>query len=191
MLWDAMCQYDWRGRSFAISWSFTRCNLLKLIRSHSVRPRRWDVWEPSDPRDPSRHWPSGFGAAGPVCLHSRDCGRGRKCAGRLDLLRFTYTTAKPLFSFFFIWHKKINRLCVSTCCRHCSQQQACCSSMGCGTPAVSSSSASWTPQTAWASEASLTHTPAATCSSQHTSMSCSTLWRCPRLRSSCCCHWNR
>jgi len=85
--------------------------------------------------------------------------------------------------------------CISTCnCplfRPCSRPPACCSSTGCGTPAVSSSSASWTPPTAWASEASLTRTPAASCSSPPTSMSCSTLWRCPRRRSSCSCHWNR
>lgn len=94
-----------------------------------------------------------------------------------------------------IRHKKMDSLYISTfnCSlpRRCSQLQVCCSSMGCGTPAASSSSASWTPPTAWASEALLTRIRAVTCSSQHTSMSCSTLWRCPRQKSSCCCHWSR
>lgn len=75
--------------------------------------------------------------------------------------------------------------------RHCSQRQVCCSSTGCGTPAASSCSASWTPLTALASEGSLTRTPAATCSNLRTSTYYSTLWRCPRRKSSCCCHWNR
>lgn len=75
--------------------------------------------------------------------------------------------------------------------RHCSQRPVCCSSTGCGTPAASSCSASWTPLTALASEGSLTRIPAATCSNLHTSTYYSTLWRCPRRKSSCCCHWNR
>lgn len=75
--------------------------------------------------------------------------------------------------------------------RPCSRQPVCCSSTECGMHAANSCSASWTLRTASASEGSPTRTPAATCSNRHTSMCYSTLWRCPRLRSSCCCHWNR
>lgn len=81
--------------------------------------------------------------------------------------------------------------CVFGVWRHCSQQPASCSWTEWETPAASSCSVSWTPLTAWASVALLTRTPAATCSSLPTNMSCSTLWRCPRLRNSCCCRSNR
>ncbi len=103
--------------------------------------------------------------------------------GTLFIMSYKAQVNTTEWQFFSTWN--------CTLPRRCSQQPACCSSMECGTPAVSSSSASWTPPTAWVSEDSLTLTRAATCSSQPTSMSCSTLWRCPRPRSLCCCHWNR
>lgn len=37
---------------------------------------RWNVRESTDARDPPWHRPSGFRAAGPVCLHRRDYGGG-------------------------------------------------------------------------------------------------------------------
>lgn len=49
---------------------------------------RWDVREPSDPRDPAWHWPSGSGAAGAVRLHCRNRSRRRKCAGMSTLVSF-------------------------------------------------------------------------------------------------------
>lgn len=175
-----------------ISQSFTA---YRINRSCLVWSCRWDVRESADPCHPTWHRPSGFGAAGPVRLHSRNCGRGRQCAGR-NMVKL---------DFLFIWSQFItsHRAQVDTKHSQCvfiwncslprrySQQPACYSSMGCGMPAVSSCSASWTLPTAWASGDSLTRTPAATCSSRRTSMSCSTLWRCPRQRSSCCCRWNR
>lgn len=109
----------------------------------------------------------------------------------LNQVLWWHRKAISLYCVSWLFVKALAVVCVYGVWRRCSRPPASCSWMEWETLAASSCSVSWTPLTAWASVALLTRTPAVTCSSLPTNMSCSTLWRCPRQRSSCCCRSNR